>query len=80
MPSSPDEPAEATMAQKFGIEGHIRLWWDLDCGRCGEYSQMFGPNVGPGGMSREMRDAGWRKTRAEGWICPTCAEDAGSSR
>ncbi len=58
-------------------DGSVNLWWDVYCGCCGEYSEMFGPNLlsFPHSISKELRDLGWKRTRSDGWICPDCVKE-----
>lgn len=53
---------------KGKISHQATVW----CGRCSawEYVGNYGS------PAQDARDAGWKMTMADGWICPACLKEA----
>lgn len=46
--------------------GRISCIWTAWCGTCGRWDNLHGT------PAQCAKDAGWRNTKAHGWVCPDC--------
>jgi hypothetical protein len=49
--------------------GHISQQFTIWCGSCEAWDQVSGTRKR---CVSEWRKAGWKRTKATGWICPKC--------
>lgn len=54
--------------------GKIGVFYEAQCGRkgCQETQISFAYSSRDAGV--HLRTEGWRRTKADGWICPKCAK------
>jgi hypothetical protein len=59
------------MAERKIIRGHVIIDYWVCCGRCGDHTALA--EIRRYGSTRKNAEAeGWRYTKADGWVCPTC--------
>jgi len=60
------------------IKGHIQYDPTIWCGRCGQWEPLL--ETGKHFPARKAAiKAGWKYTRADGWICRDCQKDESES-
>lgn len=63
-------------AERAFKRGQMRVdAYYFTCGLCGGHEVI---NWSPNGTAKHARERGWTLTRADGWVCPLCSEEARS--
>lgn len=60
------------MSDFNSYKGHVSREHTAWCGGCVLWERAAVRTATA--MSRILRKAGWKKTKAHGWLCPTCAK------